>query len=165
MVRIEEIPGSELEEKEELSALAAEAADFLLAHSNWCKGVKRGWFDRGFSKVAVFYFDIEPAHGADPSVWVIVGDLPPAFIDWRTCPNGAAALDRYVRAMVAWCAVVKKGESTSNLVPVLRRGSLKPIDETPAIAEMLENRMRFIDEKLLSQWPEELKAEPLPLPD
>ena len=161
MVAIEQILDSDLEEKDDLLELAEEARQFLLAHRKWCKGIKAGFFDRGFSKAAVFYFEIEPAAGGDPRVWMVVGDIPPAYIDYKTCPNGAAALDGYVAEMLAWADAVKNGRPTERLIPVLRRGSLTPVEKTPSFAEMLESRMNFIKRELLSQWPEEVAVGPL----
>lgn len=161
MIKTEDLPTSNVDDKEELVALAAEASKFLLEHRKWCKGITASYFDRGFSKVAVFYFEIEPLPGQDPRIWVIVGDVPPAYIDFKSCPNGAAALDGYVAEMLAWAAAVKRGESTRNLIPVFRRGSLARVEESKEFAEMLESRMKFIKTQLLVQWPEELKVRPL----
>ncbi len=157
MIAVEDLPASGIEEAQELYELGVEAGEFLAAYK-WCVRVKRGFYDRGFSKVAVFYFEIEATPPADSTVWVIVGDLPPAYIDTQSCPNGAAALDGYVGAVREWIDAVKDGRDTSGLIPVVRRGSLKRVEPTKEMAEMLASRMDFIDREILSQWPDEVRA-------
>lgn len=160
MIPISDIPNSDLEEREDIAELANEARAFL-AHENWCKGIKAGYFDRGFSKVAVFLFEVELNSTADSKVWVVVGDVPPAYIDYELCPNGAAALDGYVAEMLAWEQAARSGSSTEELIPVVRRGSFVPLEPTIQVADMVRGRMNFIKRELLSLWPDELASGPL----
>src|SRR5687768_16102646 len=90
------IPVSELrqslpEEADDLLLLADEAERFLMGHK-WCRRVESMVFDRGFKHCALFLATIEPV-GADPTLWVIVGDVPPAYIDTETCPTAVEALE------------------------------------------------------------------------
>ena len=100
MIQIGNIPQSGLEETFELQKMASEAEAFLLSQ-DWCKSILNGYLDRGWAGIlAVFYFEIIPTTiNADNNVWIIVGDLPPAYIDTKSCPNGATAIDGYVGAM------------------------------------------------------------------
>lgn len=158
MIEVSKLASSNIEESAELLELASEARAFLLAHK-WCKEVREGFFDRGFSKVAVFLFQIDPAPPADPEVWVIVGDLPPAYIDTQTCPNGAAALDGYVGAVREWAEAVLSRQGTHGLIPIVKRGSLEPLQPSADLAQLLLARMDFIDRELLAGWADELDTE------
>ncbi len=158
MIKLADLLDSDVEDATELKDMAAEAEGFLLSHK-WCQSIRQGYFDRGWSGIlAVFYFEIKPAtKSADDAVWVIVGDLPPAYLDVVTCPNGAAAVDGYVGAMREWVEHVKAGKSVKGLIPVFVRDSLLPVPSTLEFAEMLEGRLDFIEEHILAQFEDELE--------
>lgn len=160
MIRIEDILSSGIEEAEGIAKLAQEAEAFLSSHK-WCHEIISGYFDRGWSGiVGVFYFNIEPGESnADNSVWVIVGDLPPAYIVVDECPNGAAAIDGYVGEMRRWVDAVKNSKPVNNLIPVLRRGSFVSVESTTEFAEMLESRLDVIDREILTLFENELSEE------
>jgi hypothetical protein len=158
MLRIEGIERSSLEDPDGLAEMAREAEAFLAAH-RWCQSIRQGYLDRGWAGIlAVFLFDIEPAPAADASVWVIVGDLPPAYLDLVTCPNGAAAVEGYVGAMQEWVDCVLARQSLEGLIPVYRRGSLVEVPPTLEFARALGDRLAVIRDVILSQLGDELGA-------
>lgn len=124
--------------------LFQEALDFLEKHK-WCKKIKNILFDRGFGKpLGVFYVEIEPSGlEVDDTVWVIVGDLPPAYMDIESCNNGAQALDAYVYCMNEWVEHVLAGKSVDGLIPVNVPPKIK-------YAKMLKSRLDFISEKIFT---------------
>ncbi|GBC94071.1 hypothetical protein HRbin15_02578 [bacterium HR15] len=159
MIRIEELRTGVIEDADEIREMAQEAEQFLRSHA-WCQSVRQGYLDRGWAGVlAVFYFEIEPAPNslADQAVWVIVGDLPPAYLDIVHCPSGAAALEGYVGAMWEWVEHVKQGKPVEGLIPVYYRGSLRRVPPTREMAQLLESRLRFIEEHILPQFRPELE--------
>ena len=111
----------------------------------WCAGIRNSYFGMGTGDVfAVFLFEIEPAgRGADRWIWVIVGDLPPAYIATELCPNPAAALDGYTGEMERWVAAARSGQSVADLIPV-------NAPATPEYVDMLESRLRFLDTEILA---------------
>lgn len=123
--------------------MAEEAMSYLTSHS-WCRRILRGLLRAGWKGIlAVFWVEIEPAHpGVDRSVWVVVGDLPPAYLcnDNRTAWD---ALNAYVREMSRWVTVVMSGGSFDGIIPV-------NAPRTTEYAEMLRNRLQFIEEHILS---------------
>lgn len=130
----------------ELNRLASEATTFLQGHQ-WCKRVISGWNDRAWNDhVAVFYFKIEPTpvSRADSDVWVIVGDIPPAYIRTKGCENGIQALRAYVEDMKDWVEHVRLGLPTENDVPV-------NVPAETRYAHMLDSRLQFIERELLSE--------------
>ncbi|MEM4409765.1 MAG: hypothetical protein QXI19_13595 [Candidatus Caldarchaeum sp.] len=136
---------------ETLRQMAAEAKSFLLGH-RWCQSVRQGYLDRAWPGIlAIFYFEIvsAPHSSADDAVWVIVGDLPPAYIDIGSCRDGIAALEGYVGAMWGWVEAVKEGRSVEEEIPVYYRYSFLEVPPTLEFALMLEQRLCFIEDHLL----------------
>ncbi len=81
MIQIKGLPLSGADGPNSIGQMAADAERFLSAKS-WCKRIVAGKWGVGWEGiVAVIQFEIEPAYnGVDESMWVIVGDLPPAYI-------------------------------------------------------------------------------------
>lgn len=140
----------------DLVELALEARKFLSAHS-WCGGIKSIRYDRGFPKVAVFYSEIEPLRGADPDCWVIVGDVPPLYIDTIGHSNGAEALAGYILVYFCMLALYKRGEPLDEEPPVYERGSLTALTMDDELAAMLGSRLKFIRDRILEFWPDEIR--------
>lgn len=80
---------------------------------------------------------------------VIVGDVPPAYMDIETCKTGADAVEGYIYCMGEWVAAVKASEPIDELIPVLTQGGKASIEPTVEHAEMLGSRMDFIERELL----------------
>ncbi len=142
--------GEDEEETAGLSELLAEATNYLQAFS-WVREVKAAYLGIGVAKiVGVFLFEIIPSRqDVDDKVWVIVGDLPPAYITAEESPSPAAALDAYIGAMEQWVEAAKAGRSVENLIPV----NVSPTIENAA---QLESRLSFLDKEILSQYPDDL---------
>ena len=150
MTPISAIPAEYGEEGEEMAALAGEAAEFLGAFG-WCNSIRRGFLaDAWSAKFSVFYFEIEPAAGADDRVWVIVGDVPPAYLDIENCPTVRKVVETYVWLMDEWVAAVRAGSATDSLIPVLARGSShQRLSPTAENADMLARRLDLIRRHVL----------------
>lgn len=90
-----------------------------------------------------FLFEIVPARSdVDQWIWVIVGDIPPAYITCEDAQNPYEAVDAYVGAMEEWVNAAQDGKSVANLIPV-------NVPASPANAVMLNRRLKFIDERIL----------------
>jgi hypothetical protein len=87
----------------------------------------------------------------DQWIWVIVGDLPPAYLTTDECPNPATALDGYIGAMLEWVDAAQKGKSVAELIPV-------NVPATKKHAKMLKTRLEFLDERILSEYQDDLKV-------
>jgi len=153
VVPIGNLKTSEPSDEYSFAALAQEAQQFLRGHA-WCKGIRRGFLDIGWEGIlGVFYFEIEPVHnGIDDSVWVIVGDIPPAYFSSDT-PNGPSALDAYTREMQRWVDATKRGAKVVELLPV----NVPPTEE---YASRLAGRLDFIRDRLLCEHKDEIVKNP-----
>jgi hypothetical protein len=107
--------------------------------------------------VVVLLLRIEPARrDIDEWLWVIAGDLPPAYLVTDEAPNAASALDAYMGEMERWVAAVKAGEPVDGLIPVETSGGGEELEPTLEVATDLERRLRFLNKEILSDHAEDL---------
>jgi hypothetical protein len=139
----EEIEGDDEKESQELLGLFERAKRFISKFS-WCKKIDESYFGFGLDAiVGVFLFKIEPRLiGVDEWLWVIVGDLPSAYIVTHASPDPASAVSAYVTEMRRWIDAVKAGKSVSQLIPV----NAPPTNE---FAQMLETRLSWLEEEFI----------------
>lgn len=136
----------------EFSQMLSEAKSELNFY-DWCLGIVDSYVGIFFAGVVgVFLFKVKPAsEDIDEWLWVVVGDLPPLYLTCEDCPNAACALDAYIGAMQEWIEAAESGASISELVPV-------NVPATPENAQILKSRLTMLDERVLSQYQEDLKA-------
>lgn len=136
----------------EMNAMYQEAREFLEFY-DWCSDIKESFIGMLYPGIlAVFLFRIVPVgQNIDEWVWVIVGDLPPAYLTVDECPNPATALDGYVGAMLEWVEAAQKGRSVAELIPV-------NVAATKENANTLKTRLDFLDDKILSEYQDDLKS-------
>ena len=143
VVPVESLRGTSRGDVEELLYFYDEASEFLRGFS-WC-----GRIEEGFAGicvpglVGVFLFRFEPSgKDVDPWVWVISGDLPPAYITTENAPNPACALDGFIGAMRSWVRAVREGRPVSGEIPVTAPA-------TRPYADLLEARLTLLDQEVL----------------
>jgi hypothetical protein len=128
---------------EELKTMLNDARAFLQSF-DWCCQIKQSFFGFGIPGVAaVFLFEIRPVkEEIDNWLWVIVGDVPSAYLVTDEARNPAQALQVYISEMRLWVTAVKEDRSTSDLIPV---------NAPPTIeyAEMLHSRLAFLETGVL----------------
>lgn len=97
--------------------------------------------------VGVFLCYIEPeAHeNVDEWLWVVVGDVPPAYLVTDDAPTSTGALEAYIVEMQTWVAAVNAGKSVDDLIPV----SVPPTKEHAA---MLQTRLAFLRSRILPEY-------------
>lgn len=137
---------SDLTDNEEIT-LAQKATSYLTAF-RWCAGVKESFlaFNIGYP-LGVFLFRIEPRLvGVDDTLWVVVGDGPPAFLVCDEAPDWHGALRCYVHEMQRWVDAVRSGSSLHGIIPV-------NVSPTLEHAELLSKRLRFIQDHLIDGKP------------
>ena len=142
------------EDIEEARLLYEEAKDFLIFY-DWCGEIREtyvGMFYPGI--LAIYLFRITPLkEGVDDWVWVVVGDIPAAYLTVDECPNPATALDGYIGALEEWVDAAKNGKSVANIIPV-------NVPATKENADMLEKRLVFLDDRILYEYRDDLRDNP-----
>ena len=121
-----------------LEAACTEAQEFLLSYP-WCHGFGEVYFGGGVGGiVAIFLMSIYPVPtGADEWVWVIVGDVPPAYLMVHQCPTPAEALKCYIAMMQEWVDLAVDSVGSENVIPV-------NVPPTPENARMLQARLDLL---------------------
>jgi len=117
-----------------------EAKSFLLGFK-WCSDIRRSFFGDGFGGIiAAFLIELIPASAqVDEWLWVVVGEVPPAYLVTDEIPDAASALETYVDLMNEWVDAVESGLPTSDLIPV----NAPPTVET---ATLLKRRLDTIEQ-------------------
>lgn len=113
----------------------------------WAKPVTETLLAFGVSRIISLFllrFD-EPIswdNEVDRELWVVVGDLPPAYFATDDSPNATEALETYCVFMEDWADRVLNGEDLRGAYPV----SAAPTEEHGA---MLKSRVEFIREEII----------------
>ncbi|MGA7241147.1 MAG: hypothetical protein WBY44_36030 [Bryobacteraceae bacterium] len=143
MMPVESIQGEDAEDTNLLKQMAAEARNFV-SSQKWCDHIDGLHLAYGVGGVVgVFLVQITPrSDNVDNCLWVIVGDLPPAYIVTEDNPTAAEALDSYCSEMEAWVEAANEGASVDELIPV-------NVPPTPEHAEQLGGRIAYIRSKIL----------------
>ena len=132
----------------------AKRAEQFLSGFRWCGrilGAELAWAAAGV--LGVFRMRISPAQpSVDEIVWVVTGDLPPAYLAYEPQDTWQDALRGYVSEMQLWVDAAKGGEAVSDLIPV-------NIPPTPENAARLESRLAFIRSRLLAVPAESLESD------
>lgn len=137
-------------EKETLDMLS-EARNFI-EYFIWCGKIEEEYIGMAFPGIVhIFLFKIVPNKcDVDSWIWVIVGDLPPAYLTVDQCPNPATALDGYIGAMEDWVDAASRGASVAELIPV-------NVAANAENAKILKSRLEFLDSKILSRYTSDLQ--------
>ena len=143
VIPIDQMFGDDEEDTRLLRKMASEAHDYI-SNFSWCKSIREAYFGDGYGGiVAIFFFHIEPSRpGADEWLWVVVGDLPPAYLVIDECKIPSQALEGYIDEMSDWVSLAKEGRSSENAIPV-------NAPATAEFAEMLESRLKVLRETIV----------------
>ena len=135
-----------IEYVDEVISLSVEAQRYLTSFT-WCDKILNGWLvkDWGYM-LCIFYFEINPAYGsgADNFVWIVVGDIPPAYIDIQSATNKLEVLEIYVNLMEEWISNVEQGKSIENCFPI-------NVEPTLKYANMLSSRISIIKSDFITE--------------
>lgn len=134
-----ELDGGDADETPRLIAMAQEALTYIRGFK-WAPPVKRLYLAFGVGGVmALFLVEFEHAiQGApDEELWVVVGDMPPAYFIVDESPDAAEALNNYCGLMEEWADCVLAKRNLSQCYPI----STAP---TKPNAKMLKDRMKHV---------------------
>jgi hypothetical protein len=143
---LDEITGADFEDTQGLRELAGQASNYIRSF-RWCPPIEQLLLAFGVGgALALFLVRFERPIGGveDRELWIVVGDLPPAYFVTDGAVTRADALETYCELMEDWAdRVLTKGDISESF----------PVAADPTIehAEMLKGRLEFIREKLIPE--------------
>jgi hypothetical protein len=143
--RVPEISGDDADDTKLLRSMAVSARDYITSFK-WCPPISDCYLASGVgSVVALFLFKFAyKIQDSDNQLWVVVGDLPSAYLVVDADDSPQQAMDRYCELMEEWIAAVRDSASLETVFPV----SAAPTVEN---AELLEKRIAFLVAEILPQ--------------
>lgn len=136
------LKGEDAEETSLLRGMFEEAKAYILGQA-WCQSVVESYFGVGIGGVvAAFLFRIVPVGDTDEWLWVVVGDLPTAYLVTDQIERPVDVLAVYCDVMQSWVDAVLCGTSTIDEFPVAA-------PEDAAHAKMLAERIRLLREEVI----------------
>jgi hypothetical protein len=135
--------GEDEEETAQLKKLHLDARKYLQGFT-WCNAITSEYFGAGVADiVGIFLFEISNASSEiDSLLWIIVGDIPPAYLVLDQIKTPVAALKRYIELRREWTEAIKHGRSLKGLMPVNAGPTLEN-------ARDLEVRLSFLEQEIL----------------
>lgn len=148
---VAELSGEDAEDRALLEEMVTRARGYLEMFG-WCREVVETYVGEIAigGVVAVLLFRIVPAReGVDEWLWVIVGDLPPAYLPIDGLQSPGAALADYIDEMQLWVDAAKAGRSIEGLIPVETSDGSMLLPPSPELALELEGRLRYLADEIL----------------
>ena len=148
VVPLDQMLGGDDEDIRLLRIMADGAQNYVRCFS-WCKSIREVYFGDGYGGVlAVFLFHIEPARAdVDEWLWIVFGDVPPAFLVTDSCKTPSQALEGYIEEISKWVELAKEGRSSKDVIPVY-------VPATPENAADLERRLKVLQEVIVPAFRE-----------
>jgi len=118
-----------------LREMAEEAVRYVRSF-RWCIELNEQFFVDGYGGiVALFLFRITIRKVEAPEgVWVVVGDIPSAYLEFEAAPTPHAAFLRYIEGVEEWLTATPEERASGDLIPI----EVPPGDE---FLDMLRGRM------------------------
>lgn len=126
----------------------------FLEDFRWCRAVGEMFVGQAIGGVVgVFLFRIEPAQeDVDEWLWVVVGDIPPAYLVTDDAPTPVDALRSYIELMGEWVDAVKNDRPVDELIPVATADGQYLLETTEETAAMLSSRLEFLAERVVPEF-------------
>jgi hypothetical protein len=142
LVPIASICGDDEVDTELLRKMAEYSTEYISLFS-WCDAILESYFAGGVGGIfAVFFFHIKPSRPEiDPWIWIMGGDVPPAYLPLSDCTSAGEAFELYLDGMRKWVEYARKGQN-GNEDP-----GVPPVNvpATPEWAEELSKRLDALE--------------------
>lgn len=127
----------------DIEKLAEMATEYLKAQT-WCEQILKQFYCATWNDLfGIFYFEIAPSTiNVDKNVWIVVGDVPPAYIDIESAQNECEVIESYIYIMRNWVDAVENNGNIANCFPI-------NVPPTREFSEMLKIRLTLIEDEIL----------------
>jgi hypothetical protein len=107
----------------------------FLESMGWCTEVREEYFGVGVGGVIAVYLVEVVVKGRELEwLWVVAGDLPPAYFAATRAPTPCAALTVYCELVEQWVDAVRQGTLAADIFPL-------PVAPTAEVAAELSARL------------------------
>ena len=132
-----------LEFYDEVVDIQKEAENYLLSFY-WCREVRNCFLYTNIGRVfCIFLFEIiNSSSPKDNFVWVIVGDIPPMYLDTFGPKSTVEVTELYIDLAEDWIACIKEGSSIDECYPFNAEPTLE-------LAELLEKKISFMKNNVI----------------
>jgi hypothetical protein len=112
LVPANHIVGDDEQDTVLLHKMSGEALEYISSFP-WCAEVLNSYFGGGVGGIfAIFFFHIRPSHrGIEPWIWIVVGDVPPAYLPLADCVSPSEVFRTYVNGMRRWVELARLGQT------------------------------------------------------
>jgi len=143
LIPTEKMSGETTEDTKLLRAMLHKAEEFMRSYK-WCPEISQRYLGFGVGGiVAVFLFRFrEKIANTDDLLWVIVGDLPSAYVVVDRAPDARAALAIYCDLMAAWAGAILQHTPLDAVFPV-------KAEATEQNARQMESRIDFLKTEII----------------
>ena len=143
VVLADPLEGDDEEDTMLLRQMLEEARSYILSHS-WCDSITGTYFGGGVGGIlAIFLFNIATSRPeVDSWMWIVVGDVPPAYLPLQDCHSPKEVFTTYVNGMTRWTRLARKGQSGT------AEKEIPPVNlpSTPYWAETVKNKLQLLNE-------------------
>jgi len=139
LVSSKSILGDDDQDTALLRKMFAGAREYISSFS-WCEDILDSYFGGGVGGIfAIFFFHIRGSRAdVDPWIWIVVGDIPPAYLPLSDCESPAQVFRTYVDGMSRWVEFARKGWQGATSPPDVPPVNLPP---TPEWAERISQKL------------------------
>jgi hypothetical protein len=151
--------GEDPEDQRLLLEMIERGHSWLVSH-NWCKSIAEcyvGDIAVGGIVVVLLVQIIPSSDDVDEWLWLIVGDVPPAYLVTDDAPNPATALAIYLDLVKEWVSAAEQGDDVSGLMPINTPDGDEPLTPTSSNAEALGVRIESIQRLVLDYHQDDLR--------
>ncbi len=146
LMPVEAIRGEDDEDTKLLNEMASDARNYI-ASFTWCLPITAMYLADGVGGIiAIFLVEFAgKIGGTDDRLWVVVGDLPSAYMVVEPDDCVQEALERYCLLMEDWVSAVRGNGDFENVYPVAA-------ENTEEHADMLQGRLDSLRKDIIPEF-------------
>ncbi len=150
LMPVDRIKGEDEEDTRLLAEMAVHARNYVTSF-DWCLPITAMYLADGIGwVVAIFLVEFEgKIDGTDDRLWVVVGDLPPAYMVVEPDDCAQEALERYCLLMDEWVAAIRQKGDFDGVYPV-------SAPRTEEYAEALHSRLNSLRNEIIPNFSTEI---------
>ena len=135
--------GADEDDTNALREMAKSAREYISSFT-WCPPIEDMYLAYGVGGiVGIFLFEFsEKIRGTDDELWVVVGDLPSAYLVVESDGSPSETLERYCGLMDAWISAVQTSGNLQEEFPVAAAATLEN-------ADLLSRRIQFLRKEII----------------